>query len=212
MIDFRKYFDAAYLINLNRRSDRLRESEAELQKYNICGVERVEAVDGKTLPPHNKISLGALGLYHTHWQIIKYAKEQGFKNVLILEDDIELRPQILQFDEYMQSVPEPYALVYCGAHHIQQPIKISDKIVKNVQAFTTHAIGIHSRIFDRILKDFENIGNMDFQVDLYYSEIIQKEYDTYSFFPNVITQRKSFSDIEMCEKDYSDNMDENLNI
>ena len=213
MIDFREYFSAAFLINLERRKDRLELAEAELQKWNLCGVERVEAVDGKTLPQHPSINFGALGLYHTHLNIIRYAKEQGFKSVLILEDDCFFREGIKELDEYMKALPNDWEILYFGAHHIQPPDRVNERIVRNVQAFTTHSIAIRDSLFQRIINDLENgLSSLDMQLDLYYSSRLQTTVSTYSFFPNVTGQFSSYSDIEGEFKDYSDNMDENLNI
>ena len=213
MIDFRKYFDAAFLINLDRRPDRLQEAEQELKKWNIHGVERVEAVDGHTLPKHPSISAGALGLYHTHLNIIRYAKDNALKSVLILEDDVFFRPMIDEFDEFMKALPDDWQILHFGAHHIQKPIKVNERIVRNVQAFTTHSIAIRDVLFNRVISDLEtNLNSFDMQLDLYYSSQLQTSVPTYSFFPNVTGQISSYSDIEMCEKDYSDNMDENLDI
>jgi len=213
MIDFRKYFDAAFLINLQRRSDRLQEAEAELQKWNLHGVERVEAVDGQTLSPHRSISLGALGLFYTHLKIIKYAKEQGMKSVLLLEDDCEFLPSVLEFDAFMKEIPTDATLVYFGGHHIQRPIRVSERIVKNTEVFTTHSMIIYGKIFDVIINDLESrLNSMDNPIDLYYSWELQRKYPTYSFFPNITQQRASFSDIENRHTDYSDNIHENLDI
>jgi len=213
MIDFRKYFDAAFLINLSRREDRLKEAEAELQKWDLHGVERVEAVDGNTLPPHRSLSLGAFGLYHTHLKIIRYAKEQGMKSVLLMEDDIEFLPSILEFDAFMKEVPADASLLYLGGHHVQRPTRVSERIVRNTEVFTTHSFVIFGSIFDALLIDLENkLSGINCQVDLYLSSVIQKNYPTYSFYPNITQQRASFSDIENRHTDYSDNIHENLDI
>ncbi len=213
MIDFTKYFSAAFLVNLKRREDRLLRAAEELDRWNIRGVERVEAVDGKDLPTHPSIGAGALGLYYTHLNIIKYAKAQGMKSVLILEDDCFYREGIKDLDKYMKALPDDWQILYFGSHHIQVPVKVNDRIVGNVQAFTTHSIAIKCDLFDRIIDDLENgLSSMDMQLDLYYSSKLQTTVPTYSFFPNVTGQFSSYSDIECEFKDYSDNMDENLNI
>ena len=213
MIDLLKYFDAAYLVNLFRRPDRLQETQDEFEKWGIVGVQRIEAVDGSTLPPHQNISAGALGLYYTHLNIIRHAKQQGFKNVLLLEDDIEFTPNVLEFDSFMKAVPSDVCLLYLGGHHIQKPTKVSERIVRNTQVFTTHSFVIYEQIFDTILNDLEGkLNNQDCQVDLYLADVIQKRFPSYSFFPNMTTQRPSHSDIENRHTDYNDNIHENLDI
>jgi hypothetical protein len=210
-INLNKYFDKVYCINLDRRTDRWQESIEEFKKWNITGVERFPAQDGILLQKHHTISLGALGLYKTIIEIIRYAKKMGYKNVLFLEDDIFFREQIQQLDEYMSAVPNDWVMLYLGGHHIQTPVRVSEKIVRNVQVFTTHSFAINSSIYDIILNDLIDLNNLDYQIDLYFSDVIQRYMPTYSFFPNMTGQRPSYSDIESRETDYSDNMDENLN-
>jgi glycosyl transferase family 25 len=71
--------DAIFYINLDKRTDRKSEIETELEKMNLT-AERFSAIEH---PPPN----GIVGCGKSHLAVIKLAKERGYKNVLILEDD-----------------------------------------------------------------------------------------------------------------------------
>jgi GR25 family glycosyltransferase involved in LPS biosynthesis len=75
-----QYIDKIFYINLDKREDRRKEIEDELTKYELSG-ERYSAI----YTPHS----GIVGCGYSHLNVLKLAKERGYKNVLILEDDFE---------------------------------------------------------------------------------------------------------------------------
>jgi glycosyl transferase family 25 len=77
MFNIDKYIDKIYYINLDKRTDRRAEIESELLLYGLCG-ERFQAFEH---------SNGIVGCGKSHLQVLKNAKKEEFKNVLILEDD-----------------------------------------------------------------------------------------------------------------------------
>ena len=64
-------------INLERRKDRKDEIEKELKSLYLP-FERYNAIEHEN---------GAVGCSYSHLNVLKIAKERGYKNVLILEDD-----------------------------------------------------------------------------------------------------------------------------
>jgi GR25 family glycosyltransferase involved in LPS biosynthesis len=75
-----KFIDKIFYINLDKREDRREEIENELKKYNLK-AERYPAV-------HTPNS-GIVGCGYSHLNVLKLAKERGYNNILILEDDFE---------------------------------------------------------------------------------------------------------------------------
>ena len=73
-----KYIDKVIYVNLESRKDRRTEIETELNNYNI-DYERFNAV---ATP-----DFGIIGCTQSHLEIFKMAKEKGYKNILIFEDD-----------------------------------------------------------------------------------------------------------------------------
>ena len=91
-----------YIINLKKRTDRWKDCLIQLKKYNIENYERFEAIrpDLKKIDPiqysknnlkmDEKYIIGALGCKLSHIEIIKNAKKNSYKQILILEDDFLL--------------------------------------------------------------------------------------------------------------------------
>lgn len=69
--------DKIFYINLDKRTDRRDEIEYELAK---CGIE-AERFAGIYYKP------GIVGCGKSHLAVFKLAKERGYKNILVLEDD-----------------------------------------------------------------------------------------------------------------------------
>ncbi|MCQ9299509.1 hypothetical protein, partial [Escherichia coli] len=77
-----------YTVYLNRRADRWEKVCKEFDRFGIDEVEHYEAIDGKefdwsTIKYNPSLLVGELGLIETHINLIKEAKEKGYKSVLI---------------------------------------------------------------------------------------------------------------------------------
>lgn len=92
------FFDAIYCINLDERTDRWEHCLIEFEKLGISErVIRFSAIRPshderwkRWVPWGNKYKyplIGAVGCAESHKAIIKLAKENNLKNVLVLEDD-----------------------------------------------------------------------------------------------------------------------------
>jgi len=74
-----EYVDCKVLINLEERTDRYNQAVTELEKVGITDIHHFPAV---------KHSIGISGCTRSHYEVVKIAKESGYKNVLIFEDDV----------------------------------------------------------------------------------------------------------------------------
>jgi len=72
------HIDRIIYINLAKRTDRREQIEKELDDYGLI-YERFDAIETP--------GMGILGCGYSHLAVLKMAKERGYKNVLILEDD-----------------------------------------------------------------------------------------------------------------------------
>jgi glycosyl transferase family 25 len=193
-----KYFDKIYCINLDRRTDRWEETLIELKKWGLEDkVTRFSAVDGSTIPQiNNKINKGELGLVETHIKIITEAKNNNYKNILILEDDITFTDEITKIEFYFEQLPKTWEILWFGGNHnthVGATInKINENILKCHQTYSTHSIAFNEKIYDLVLNLLEK---KEKPVDVYYSDI-QKIYECYSFYPSIALQRPSYSDIQ----------------
>ena len=91
------YIDQVFYINLDRRKDRRNHIESTFQKYGIDKYERFSAI------PHD---FGIVGCTKSHQAVYKLAKERGYKNVLIFEDDFEF---LVTPDEFHQTVQQMFS-------------------------------------------------------------------------------------------------------
>jgi GR25 family glycosyltransferase involved in LPS biosynthesis len=202
MVDLKKYFDRIYVINLDRRPDRLEKFNLELDKFGITDVEKFSAIDGTTISPNNNTLLaGEIGVLMSHLEIIKKCHSEGVKNVLILEDDVFFTDEIKKLDEYMLEVPKDWDFIYFGGNHVYgaAPTKISDKVLKLNFTVALQCVAINNTLFETIMAILPKMGK---QVDGYYAQL-HNVYNAYGFYPNMAKQVAGFSDIQNRNVDYS---------
>lgn len=84
-----EHLDKIFFINLDKRPDRLNEIMREINEmaFPIDKVERFSAIEG-----------GQVGCVVSHLEIIKIAKQQHYRNILILEDDFHFIVDRATFD------------------------------------------------------------------------------------------------------------------
>jgi len=202
-MSLKKYFDKIYCINLDRRTDRWDETQTELKKWGLENeVVRYSGIDGNSLKNETQIKGGELGILNTHLKIINESKEKKYKNILILEDDIEFTEKIKLLDEYMSIVPNDWDMIYFGGNHNKHMGKkinyLNDKIIKLEETYGIHCVAINNSIYDLILNVIDKRKK---PIDVYYADI-QKNYNCYGFNPSIALQRVSYSDIQNKVMDY----------
>jgi len=154
------YFEKSFYINLDERQDRklLFEKRASKLDFNI---ERFNAIK----VPNNFIDKSSLkneerrkqklGCSLSHFEIIRQAKENKLKNVLIFEDDCVFVDNFN--DKLLKCVNElknkDWDLFYLGGEPNALCDKAGEYIYKmnNGGAYSTHAYAINNCFFDKIL-------------------------------------------------------------
>ena len=97
-----------YLINLDRRPDRLEAATAELNKAGI-EFKRWPAVDGSSLNESFQSGPGALGCKLSHVAVLKDALEHGYDEITVYEDDVCFVPDFqVKLAAFMSKVPEDW--------------------------------------------------------------------------------------------------------
>jgi GR25 family glycosyltransferase involved in LPS biosynthesis len=86
--------DKIFYINLDKRTDRKEEIENELKRMDLT-AERYPAI----YTPNS----GIVGCGYSHLNVLKLAKERGYKNVLIFEDDFEFIVSKEEFNKTIQN-------------------------------------------------------------------------------------------------------------
>lgn len=200
-----EFFNKTFCINLERRPDRWDECLTEFDKHGITDVNRFIAVDGKDLTQSLSgfMTPSRMALVQTNVQIIEEAIKNDYDSILILEDDVEFGPQVVEMDSYFDSLPDDWDMLYFGGNHNTHvgsppPNIVNEKVCKLHNTYSTHCVAINKRAFQKVL---DRIKKCDNALDVIYVEL-QNQLNVYSFYPVIATQRVSFSDIENRMTDY----------
>lgn len=193
-----EFFDAVYCINMAGRPERRKESAAEFEKHGIQ-VSFVEAIDGKTLnlPPKNSsdglpLRPGDIGCCLSHAKVAMLAKEAGFGNYCVFEDDIILKTDFTDlFSTFIRQVPGDWDLLYLGGSHNGGKKFVTENIVVGEKVFTTHAMGIRNTMYDSLIDVWQR---KDEKIDIAL-DCLKSRFKFYAFDPWLAGQRPSWSDI-----------------
>lgn len=203
-----EYFDKIFIINLDKRPDRLELMKLKCKKNNISNVERTpgiliqsqhDALYKAAIKAHTKKPQpGSVGFAQTLLKILKISMDLRYKRILILQDDVVFHKQFSElFPIVIKQIPEDWKLLYLGAtQHIWSPI-IEKQISTNpfYQAKNTagaFAFGIDGSIFEELLN---NIIKLCAPVDDKILTLIQDKYPCPVLYPNLIAADLSSSDI-----------------
>lgn len=200
-------FDEAFCINLDRRPDRLTNFDNQVKKLGLGDYTRVSAIDGELLvgvPNRNGLLNGELGLILTLEKIITKAIENSYETILIMEDDCLFSEEILNLESYFEQLPLNWDLLYMGGNHnlhvgAAHPIKVDRNLLKLHHTFSAHFVGIKKTVF-HLLKNM--LATKSEQIDVSLAKI-QKTHHAYCFFPTMVKQYSTYSDIQNKLIDYN---------
>lgn len=173
-----------YCINLKTRKDKKAFMKKQAKK-NMLDI---------TFHTVKKHSNPVRGCLESHLSLIKQAKQNNLPYIAILEDDAKFlrKPNI--------TLPETFAIFYLGGS-IKQVEHVHNDYNRAKEIWSTHAYIIHSSIYDKVINDLEHYRQ---EIDRYYVEEIQQNYDCYVAKPLVTSQKNGYSDIEEEYVNYDD--------
>lgn len=191
-----KFFDIVKYINLDKRTDRKEQCEAELNRVGLV-AERFRAYEGD-----NK----HLAFNKSQWNCLNECK--GYKSILILEDDVVFK----NLDHLLQALSElpfDWDVIYFGANiNGTQLERYSQHLFKIKNSFTTHAVAYSGKMAKYIVENFpyhtneyEKEGLMIY--DEWLRVNVQEQFKCFLIHPMVAEQRVSYSDIWNNHADYS---------
>ena len=101
--------DKIIYINLDKRTDRRNQIEQDLAEFGLLqNTERFPAI------PHPN---GCVGCGYSHLSVLQLAQSNGWKNVLILEDDFHFVVTKKYFDNFIETIlQQPFDVVMLGYH------------------------------------------------------------------------------------------------
>ena len=219
-INTKKLVDKIYVINLDRRKDRLKNIDTGLNK-NKLEYERFSACDGKNIDKYkkdiekyfdkdHKLTNGQIGCALSHIKIWEKILKNGTKNTLILEDDAIIPDNLLERINKLDI--KKFDLLYLQLHQI-----ICKKIKKNIYKpvkgdgnWGTTAYIINKNLIKRIINKkikepidvhFSNFYNNN--ILLVYPNIIKPDYssksDLWGGIPNDLNMNETLNKIKIIE-------------
>jgi glycosyltransferase involved in cell wall biosynthesis/GR25 family glycosyltransferase involved in LPS biosynthesis len=200
-----KLVDNVYILNLERRKDRMYKINYLMNKYNII-YQRVNAIDGKdkhVINDYNELknkkhtlitNSFAYGNILSFINILKDAINKKYNKILIFEDDIICHNNFNNILNKINNIPDDWKILYLGSSQrigtINKIKKYNNYYIAN-ESRGTFAFIIDSSIFKEVLLLWEK---KDMNVDMSLS-IIQNKYICYVMWENLIISDLINSDI-----------------
>jgi hypothetical protein len=190
-------------INLDSRPDRLKHVQNEMNKMLVVG-ERVNAI---------KMPHGAVGCTMSHIKCLELAKERGWPNVFICEDDIcFLNPDLLKENllKFSQNREINWDVVIIGGNNCPPYIRISDYCIKVSNNQTTTGYIVKAHYYDILLANFKDSARhllkepnnrKQYALDIYWKRL-QTTDNWYMIIPPTVIQIDDYSDIEGRQVNY----------
>lgn len=199
------YFDRIYVINLDRRPDRLTKCTVEFGNVGIKDVHRVSGIEDEN---------PAIGCHLSHATCFADAIMNGCDRILIFEDDVEFFPNAYEnMVNSFYDLPSNWDMFYLGGNlDVYKAYEITPTIVRLEGIFSTHAYAIRRNLF-QLLYDINCDRNISHN-DVYYAQNVHPDYLCYLAMPLIAGQREDYSDIQKqvmsSNKVFQDRLQSNL--
>lgn len=189
-------FDAAFVINLDSRQDKLRRFRAEMQKVGLsdADVTRWPGV------PHES---GAAGCAAAHAALAAHAARSGMSRVLVFEDDAEwtrLEPEDAG-SMVAEVVAADWDLLYLGYNSHAPLERVGCSLLRARECYATHAYAMSAAMCSR-MADAHESGAMGGVIDVWLRNVVQPENRSVGTYPMLFTQTAGMSDIYRRQVNY----------
>lgn len=224
-MDIWNCIDAALVINMDRSVDRWQSFQRSVEGLIPPDrLHRISAVPGVELPGYGEKPwfrkrteskarqwAGVAGCAASHRRAIAFAKQQGYRRVLILEDDAEFSPAWQQGQSFvaesLASLTGPF-LFYLGYHKpnphgVQLAAQQNFSLWRTEGVLAAHAYIVSSELYD-VLLDMSPVGRDAWAwiaryraYDTMLKDFIssRREVNTYLVYPSLIIQSGAVSSI-----------------
>ena len=216
--------DKTFIINMDSDTDRLEKITAELLRVGLSNYERFSAI---TLNPvditngtianseykhmtcpssmrYRKYNYFApcVGIKRSQVQILRIAKERGYKRILILEDDTALHSSINKIltQSIDQLQEEPWDVLQLVGNHLNQIEVTGRNVIRITGSLSAVATIFNHTVFDDII---ENVAPSGLEIDMFYSKHIHSKYDCFCTRPHLAWNRPCFSNILQQHRSYN---------
>ena len=167
----------------------------KFDRHGIDAVRRFPAFDGNILdiPAGWSYTPGAYGCLLSHLQVVCDARQGGLPEVLIFEDDVVFDPHLQEkFSACFQQVPRDWHMLYFGALHKDEPIKVVDNVARLTMANSTYAYALRNTIFDDFI-DLNRKAETVLDDALF---VLQQQLNCYCFMPHLAWVETDYSDAQ----------------
>lgn len=176
------------VINLPSRKDRLENVNRQLKGHEYTIIEGV--IDSKPL----------LGIARAHLNCIEYAKSMNWQEILIMEDDIVLRPNFeAHLNHCLYNMPANWEVLLGGVYNKKGLLKYNNWWDKIGEFRGLHFYIVNQSAYDKILSyDPKDMQHIDAWMNRH-----GKRLNCYVTKKFVATQLSGFSDNVKANVDYS---------
>src|SRR5262245_9802854 len=169
MHELSKFFDAAYLINLPERVDRLRSARTELTRAGFeLGGSAVQLFAASKFPERGTFpNVGARGCFHSHLTCLRQSYLDGSQRVLMIEDDISFNDVLPRLSAFLRRELErlDWDFFYLGHEGTGQipnaraSISARDFVFQpwSRDILTTHCYAVSGRVLERLVRHLDQI-------------------------------------------------------
>lgn len=198
-------FNAAFVISLRRRPDRLERFQSSLPTDWPYPTPIVHpAIDGRLCQPPDYwlTGAGAWGCYKSHLQILERCLNCGIKSVLILEDDALFGDHLAyRSHKFFSSLPRDWGMVYLGGQllftDIFPPKKVNRFVYQPYNVHRTHAYAVRGSMIEVL---YRHLSRRDWianhQLDGHYGRLCESgQWPIYCPWSWLAKQRLEQSDV-----------------
>ncbi len=159
-----------WIVNLDRRPDRLQHAREQLARIGITGARRFQAFDGQRLQLRSIrpdwVRPGAVGCYLSHAALLKQAQARRAP-CAIVEDDLVLADDFLDaFAAFLDEVPEDWDVLHLpGGEHCTPPRVLGPNHARLVGTWGTTMSFLRLPAIDRML---DEVDSLDRPIDDFY--------------------------------------------
>ena len=215
MKDYAKYWDAAYVINLDFRQDRWE----EIQKMAAAAglpVQRWDATKAADIDlEKHRIGIrvkktSCIACWSSHIGIYRDALEKGYNRILVLEDDAQVPADLYEQLEswFAQTTLQDFELLYLGAADKYPSAPLANGIALSQYTLLTHAMLFDRSGMERVIEivDTQDDGKCSMSIDVFLAEHIQPRNMTFQAVPSIIKTVPSYSDIAGWKRNWDENI------
>jgi glycosyl transferase family 25 len=194
-LSVKSVFPLKVCINLYRRPERWQRMQHAIAAHSLEPVQRFSAIDGNevALPPGWTHTAGAYGCLLSHVDVVREARQARVSSVLIFEDDVVFDPRFKEkVAAFIQELPADWDMLFLGALHKDEPVRVSDHIGRITKANSTFAYAVRNTVFDAFIElnsRAEHVLDMN-------NYLLQERFNCYCFMPNLAWVESEYSDVQ----------------